>query len=423
MRAMRAMRAALATEFAGAGQRDVEAGQCHVDRLANGVLLPRAPRTATPARRHAGRAARRHQGAITVILNGPPLAAACATASFASSSGKHVTSNNPRSSNPPRTSPAISVAASVGYIHLPRSVMSLRMIHGYGNSSPRAAEHADAAHQHHAPVGPHRHHRGAHRRRRHRRRHQVDHAVDRPRCRLLHAGAIGAFIAGQRDGAHAFAEAAREIREHTRIAAGRDHALRTHRQRHRDACAAEVAGRAAHEHDLARAQIGREQPAVRHEHRIERAPARGIGRRDLADAHRVLGRHAHPFGKRPIVEMALQLLAAFAACAPALQHDVGHPRIVARAHGRIAEHPVTGPQLRRIRAALPDPADGAAARHDRQRDRIAAFAAEHFLRVGQNRRRDHVHDDLAGAEHRVRHRFDRERRAERLQNRSFHEVS
>ena len=69
-------------------------------------------------------------GLSTVSLNGPALAAACATASLAPVSGNAVTAQWPRSSSPLRTRPIRPGMAAVSYIHCPRTVIRLRMIQG-----------------------------------------------------------------------------------------------------------------------------------------------------------------------------------------------------------------------------------------------------------------------------------------------------
>src|SRR5882762_6556872 len=76
--------------------------------------------------------------------------------------------------------------------------------------------------------------------------------------------------------------------------------------------------------------------------------------------------------------------------------------------------------MRRVGSDLAYAANGARPGHHRQVEQIFAFAAEHFVGVGQHAGRHDIDDDFAGAEHRIGEGFDGERRSERLQDGSFH---
>jgi len=97
-------------------------------------------------------------------------------------------------------------------------------------------------------------------------------------------------------------------------------------------------------------QIRGEQTAVRHEHEVQRAPATSVGSVDGTDRDGVFRRHHDALRERAVVVVALQAQAAFTARAPALQRDVGCSRVVACAHGRIADDPVALLQARRVGA-------------------------------------------------------------------------
>jgi len=96
--------------------------------------------------------------------------------------------------------------------------------------------------------------------------------------------------------------------------------------------------------------------------------------------------------------MLLQLQAAVAARAQALQGDVGRQHVVARAHGGIAIDPVTRLEAGGVGTGRVDAADRAGAGHHGQVEQILALAAEHLVRIGQHAGRYDVDDDLTSAE-------------------------
>ena len=270
-----------------------------------------------------------------------------------------------------------------------------------GQVEAGAAEHADAAHQHHPPVRPHRQDGGPHLHGIGRGRQDVEHAVDRAGCRLQDARAIVGLVAAHRHGPDAGAEPPRQFGQRLLVAPGRDHALRAHSQRDGDGGAAEAAGGAVDQHDLSGLQLRGEEPAIGHEQRAERAPAAGVLLVDVADRNRVFRRQPHLFGPGAVVEIALQAQACLAAAGEALQGDVGRSRIVAGAHGRIAIDPVAGTKPGRVGAGGADAADRAGAGHHGQFHQVFALPAEHLVGIGQHAARRDVDNDLAGAEKRL----------------------
>ncbi len=161
---------------------------------------------------------------------------------------------------------------------------------GVGQFEAGAAEHADAAHQHHPPVRPHRQDGGPHLHGVGRRRQDVQHAVDRAGRRLQDARAIVGLVAVHRHGADAGAEPLRQLGQGLLVTSGRHHALRAHSQRDRDGGAAEAAGGAIDQHDLSGLELRGEEPAIGHQQRAERAPAAGVLLVDVADRNRVFRR-------------------------------------------------------------------------------------------------------------------------------------
>ena len=107
-----------------------------------------------------------------------------------------------------------------------------------GQVEAGAAEHADAAHQHHPPVRPHRHDGGPHLHGVGRGREDVEHAVDRAGRRLQDARAIVSLVAAHRHGPDAGAEPPRQLGQRLLVPPGRDDALRAHSQRDGDGGAA-----------------------------------------------------------------------------------------------------------------------------------------------------------------------------------------
>lgn len=123
-----------------------------------------------------------------------------------------------------------------------------------------------------------------------------------------------------------------------------------------------------------------------------------------------------------MAKVLLQKHAAGPGGSQPLQGDIGRNGVIARAHRRVAEHPVADGKPGRIRTDRADPADAARARHDRQVERIIARAVEDLVHVGQHARGDDVDDHLAGADGWVRNVLDYQRRSKGFEHGSFHDV-
>ncbi len=75
------------------------------------------------------------------------------------------------------------------------------------------------------------------------------------------------------------------------------------------------------------------------------------------------------------MKVLVQPLAAGAAIGQALQHDVGGQRIIARAHRRVAEHPVAGGEMSGVGSNAAHTANGTRPEDHRQIELVLPFAA------------------------------------------------
>jgi hypothetical protein len=119
--------------------------------------------------------------------------------------------------------------------------------------------------------------------------------------------------------------------------------------------------------------------------------------------------HADLLGEGAVVVEALQPEGALVARRQALQDDVGDtPRFVARAHRRVARHPVRRREPRGIGPMPRTRPTPPGTRHHWQFHQVAPLAAEHLARVGQHAGGGDIDDHLASAERWLGHLLDRQ---------------
>ena len=195
---------------------------------------------------------------------------------------------------------------------------------GVGQVQPGAAQHADAAHQHHPPVGTHGQDGGPH-------LHGVGRGGNMSSTQSIGPGAACRMRARSSASSPRIVHGAHAAAPNRRASSASACSLRpvatTHCAPIASATATpalpKAAGGAVDQHGLSGLQFRGEEPAIGHQQRAERAPWPASAASSCPDRDAFSVGTPHLFGPGAVVEISLQAQAAFASAGQALQHDVG----------------------------------------------------------------------------------------------------